>query len=73
MGHQKKNGLQIFFWHHTHPQRYFSLFFVNFSPRSLMRYFWNGPLKAHLEPCQKPVKREYQARKQVRYLRTASI
>ena len=49
------------------------IFFVNFPPPSLMRYFLNCPLEAHLEPCQTPVKRGYQARKHVRYLRTASI
>ena len=50
-----------------------NFFFVNFPPPSLMRYMLNCPLEAHLEPCQTPVKQGYQARKHVRYLRTASI
>ena len=73
MCRQKKWAAKIV-WHHTQPLFHFSsLFFVNFPPPSLMRYFLKGSLEAHLEPCQTPVKLGYQARKQVRYLRTASL
>ena len=74
-----KKWAENFFWHHTQPLFHFS--FITFFrelplplPRlQLMRYFLNGPLEEHLERCQTPAKLGYQARKHVRYLRTASL
>ena len=35
------------------PVSFFITVFVNLQPLSWARYFLNGPLQAHLEPCQK--------------------
>ena len=70
---KKKNGLQKIFWHHTHPLCYFSLFFCELLSPFVNEILFEWPLEAHLKPCQKPVKRGYQARKHIKYLRTASI
>ena len=70
---RQKKGCKNFLAAYPPPVSLFITFFVNFPPSCLMRYFLNGPLGAHLEPCQTSAKGGYQACKHIRYLRTASI
>ena len=54
-GHRKtfSQWNRFFFGSTPPPVSFFMTVFVNLQPLSWARYFLNGPLQAHLEPCQK--------------------